>query len=211
MSFQGDPVNPALSGYNTIHDIIGDAGYVSGDKFYTADGSDVTDGGLTTAKGSALVIGDSFEVTSSTTVVYLIDATTTTVAPTTTTAAPVLPPHISKQPLSQNVEIGGSKTFTVIATSTVPMTYQWYKNSNQILGATSNTLVISNASLIDHASYFVKISNVSGSIISETASLNVGSSIINTEEEVDTLLRENNESEFKSLVNHIINIRQKLS
>jgi hypothetical protein len=56
------------SSYATISLLISGEGLTAGDRFFTFDGTDSTDGALATAKGSAIVAGDSFLVASSSSV-----------------------------------------------------------------------------------------------------------------------------------------------
>src|SRR5207245_585351 len=48
-----------------------------------------------------------------------------------------LPPSITAQPASQTVNLGQTATFSVTATGTAPLSYQWSKNGTAISGATS--------------------------------------------------------------------------
>src|SRR2546422_5528 len=48
-------------------------------------------------------------------------------------------PSITTQPANQTVTAGQAATFTVAATGTAPLTYQWNKNGTAITGATSST------------------------------------------------------------------------
>lgn len=87
-------------------------------------------------------------------------------------------PQIVTQPVSLGATVGDMVKLSVIATSSVPMTYQWYKDSNAISSTDNNTamnadLVISAAALTDSGNYLVKISNLSGSIDSSVATLTV--------------------------------------
>ena len=50
-----------------------------------------------------------------------------------------LPPLIISSPANQTVTVGQPATFTVTATGTAPLTYQWYVNGVPINGATSST------------------------------------------------------------------------
>src|SRR5436305_6982165 len=60
-------------------------------------------------------------------------ANATAAKPENTTASP----SIAAQPISQDVSVGQSATFTVAATGTSPFSYQWTKNGNTIGGGTS--------------------------------------------------------------------------
>src|SRR5207249_2774894 len=61
---------------------------------------------------------------------------TSTAAALTVNAAPVAP-TITTQPTSQTVTAGQRATFTVTATGTAPLSYQWQKNGTTIGGATA--------------------------------------------------------------------------
>jgi hypothetical protein len=50
--------------------------------------------------------------------------------------------QISANPTNQTVCAGGSATFSVTATGTGTLTYQWRKGGNNISGATSSTYTI---------------------------------------------------------------------
>jgi len=73
------------------------------------------------------------------------------------------PPFITTQPVSQTVSVGGNATFSVAATGTAPLSYQWTKNGVNIIGATSATYSINNVQLTDAGLYGVVVSNASGS------------------------------------------------
>lgn len=66
-------------------------------------------------------------------------------------------PVIITQPVSQAVNVGGTANFVVQATGA--SSYQWYKGSVAISGATSPTLTIPNAQLTDAGTYYVVVSN----------------------------------------------------
>ena len=57
-------------------------------------------------------------------------------------------PTITTQPQSQVVNINSSATFTVVATSTLTIGYQWYFNCVAIGGATSASLTINPVNLL---------------------------------------------------------------
>ena len=83
----------------------------------------------------ASVAGDSgakFDVVVSNTV----GSQTSTMATLTVNAASV-GPTITTQPANQTVTVGQTATFSVTATGTAPLTYQWQKNGGNISGATA--------------------------------------------------------------------------
>jgi uncharacterized repeat protein (TIGR02543 family) len=82
-------------------------------------------------------------------------------------------PTITTQPVSQTVTVGANVSFNVVATGTVPLSYQWTKNGVAIAGATTDTLTLSNVQLADAASYVVSVSNSAGTTPSTPATLSV--------------------------------------
>ena len=95
----------------------------------------------------------------------------------TVNPAPVAP-IITTQPISQVVTEGQTATFSVIATGTAPLAYQWQKNGVAIPGATSSIYTTSATTLADNGTNFsVNISNAVGSVISNNAALTVTASV----------------------------------
>lgn len=84
-----------------------------------------------------------------------------------------VPPGITTQPESQTAQVGASATFTVAATGTAPLAYQWQWNGGDIGGATASSYTWSNLAAGDAGSYSVVITNVAGSITSSNAVLTV--------------------------------------
>ncbi len=80
-------------------------------------------------------------------------------------------PNISVQPQSHAVNAGANVQFTVTATGTAPLYYQWKKNGNDINGANTDTLTLNNVSALDVATYSVVVSNAAGSAPSDGAAL----------------------------------------
>ncbi|HEY4816321.1 MAG TPA: choice-of-anchor D domain-containing protein, partial [Candidatus Acidoferrum sp.] len=58
-----------------------------------------------------------------------------TLAVTGSGVAAAVAPSISTQPISQAVTVGQTASFSVVATGTAPLSYQWRKNSVVIVGA----------------------------------------------------------------------------
>lgn len=83
------------------------------------------------------------------------------------------PPVITSQPQSQTVTVGSNVTFSVTATGTAPLSYQWRFNGANITGATSASYSIASAQLSDAGNYSVVVANVAGSATSATATLTV--------------------------------------
>jgi alpha-tubulin suppressor-like RCC1 family protein len=95
-----------------------------------------------------------------------------TTAPLTFTVG-VTPPTITSQPASRVVNVGTNVTFSVVATGTAPLHYQWRFNNNNIAGATSNILTRLNVQTTNSGNYSVVITNIAGGIISSNALLTV--------------------------------------
>jgi phosphatidylinositol-3-phosphatase len=93
-------------------------------------------------------------------------------APTTATA-----PVITAQPASQFVTVGQPATFTVAASGTVPLSYQWNKDGSAIAGATVARYTIAATSAADNgATFSVTVTNAAGAIASDNAVLTVTAS-----------------------------------
>lgn len=85
-------------------------------------------------------------------------------------------PLITQDPLSANKQLGESITFTVVAESYTPMTYQWQKDGVNIVGATSDTYTIPVIGVGDLShNYRVIVTNDIGGAISAQARLRTGS------------------------------------
>ena len=97
---------------------------------------------------------------------------TSAAATLTVNPAPVAP-VITVNPAGQTVTAGATVTFSVTATGTAPLSYQWQKNSVAIAGATSATLTLSSVTTADAGTYAVVVANVAGSAASAYAILTV--------------------------------------
>ena len=91
----------------------------------------------------------------------------------TVNPAPVAP-SITSHPASQTVTMPASATFSVTATGTAPLSYQWRKNGVNIDGATGSSYVFGPTAASDSGSTFdVVVTNAAGSATSSAASLTV--------------------------------------
>jgi len=100
----------------------------------------------------------------------------TTFTFTTESYVPPTPPGITGQPASQTVFVGAPVTFTVGASGTAPLNYQWRKNGSPISGnatAATASLTLAAATTADAGSYSCLVSNVAGTNLSQSASLAV--------------------------------------
>jgi hypothetical protein len=105
---------------------------------------------------------------------YQVQVSNTSGAVTSSNAALVVlvpPPTITTQPVSVSVTAGGNALFSVVASSSTTMSYQWFRNSATLSGATGSTLSINSVSSGDAGSYRVQVSNGSGSVTSSNAAL----------------------------------------
>jgi len=83
-------------------------------------------------------------------------------------------PVITIHPISQTVTVGQTATFSVSATGTAPLSYQWQKNGVSISGATSASYTTPPTTLSDNGATFrCIVSNSLGSATSNTAILTV--------------------------------------
>ncbi|MBI5772017.1 MAG: immunoglobulin domain-containing protein, partial [Verrucomicrobia bacterium] len=85
----------------------------------------------------------------------------------------IAPPAITAQPQSQPGLMGGSVAFSVSASGSAPLSYQWKKDGADLTGATSSTLLVSNLQAASAGGYTVIVSNSAGSVTSSVAALTV--------------------------------------
>jgi hypothetical protein len=83
------------------------------------------------------------------------------------------PPTITTHPQSQTVTAGANVTFTVVATGTPPLSYQWRKDGQDLAGATAASLVLNNVQPSHAGTYTVRVSNSTGAVTSNPATLTV--------------------------------------
>ncbi|MGA2097013.1 MAG: hypothetical protein ABSH39_11985 [Candidatus Acidiferrum sp.] len=84
------------------------------------------------------------------------------------------PPAITTQPVSADVTVGQTATFSVAVTGTAPFNYQWQKNGTAVSGATSSSYTTPTTTAADNRALFtVVVSNSVGKTTSNTATLNV--------------------------------------
>ena len=94
---------------------------------------------------------------------------TSNAATLSVTAAPVAP-SITTQPVSKSVIAGQTAGFTIAATGTAPLTYQWTKNGIAMSGATSASYTTPATTVSDNgASFTVTVSDTAGSTTSNAA------------------------------------------
>ncbi len=98
---------------------------------------------------------------------------------TLTVNAAAVAPSISAQPVSRTVTAGQTSSFSVTASGTATLTYQWMKNGTAIGGANAATYITPATTTADNASQFgVTVTNGSGSVTSSTATLIVNAAVV---------------------------------
>ena len=91
------------------------------------------------------------------------------------------PPQVTVHPADQtNVAPGSDVTFSVTATGTAPLSYQWQKDGvnlndgGSISGASTSTLTITGVTESNEGGYRCVVTNSAGTATSNTATLTVG-------------------------------------
>jgi hypothetical protein len=104
----------------------------------------------------------------------------------TVNSAPVAP-SITTQPANQTVNAGQIATFSVVASGTAPLTYQWQKNGSAITGATAASYTTPVTTTADGGELFrVVVSNSAGNVTSNSATLTVNPGTSNSTVDVIT-------------------------
>ena len=85
-------------------------------------------------------------------------------------------PSITAQPQSLAINAGIDAGFNVTATGTTNLAYQWYFNGTNLAGATNTSYSRTNAQFSDAGSYFVVVTDTTGSKYSSAAVLTVNAS-----------------------------------
>src|SRR5213078_3910149 len=128
----------------------------------------------TTPATTASDNGDQFTV-----VVSNAAGSVTSRAAALTVNAALVAPTITTQPASQTVSTGQTATFTVTATGTAPLSYQWQKNGTVIGGATAASYTTPATTASDNGDQFtVVVSNAAGSVTSRAAALTVSATLV---------------------------------
>ena len=83
-----------------------------------------------------------------------------------------IPPAITAQPVGTNIGLGSNATLTVTASGD-GIGYQWYKNGQTVAGSNANTFTITGAVYTNTGTYFVAVTNYSGSTNSVSVDVNV--------------------------------------
>lgn len=139
-------------------------------------------GAVSTIAGTAGVVGEVNSVGAAARLYdptdVVVDGATIYIADTTNNlirrgqpASQAALPTISVQPLAQEVSVGQSITFVVVASNA--SSYQWLRNGVAIEGATNASYTIASAQPGDSASYVVRVTGPGGSRDSDQGNLTV--------------------------------------
>jgi len=91
----------------------------------------------------------------------------------------VVAPSITAQPASLSVTAGQSASFSIVASGTGPLAYQWNRNGAPIGGANSASYAISATVVGDNSAQFsATVSNGAGSVTSSAATLSVTAPVV---------------------------------
>lgn len=82
-------------------------------------------------------------------------------------------PTITNHPASVTKSVDESVTFSVTASGTNPLQYQWLKNDASILNANQSAYTIQSVQLTDAGNYKVVVTNTAGQVTSNSATLTV--------------------------------------
>jgi immunoglobulin I-set domain protein len=119
---------------------------------------------------------------------------TSTPATLTVNSVPTAP-SITTQPSNQTVTAGQTATFSVVATGTAPLSFQWQNNAADIAGATSSSYTTPMTTIADSGNTFrVMVRNSVGSVTSNTATLTVNPSTTTSSVDVITYHYDNGRS-----------------
>jgi hypothetical protein len=98
---------------------------------------------------------------------------TVTSQPATLTVVTAQAPTIVTRPLTQTVVLGARLTLSVDAAGTAPLSYQWRKAGNPIVGATNPSFTLPSVQVADAAAYAVAVTNAAGTVVSDAATISV--------------------------------------
>jgi hypothetical protein len=96
-------------------------------------------------------------------------------------------PYVTTQPGNQSVTAGQTATFSVAASGTAPLAYQWQKNGADVAGATASSYTTPVTTTADSGEMFrAVVGNAAGSVTSNSATLTVGTGTTNSSVDVIT-------------------------
>ena len=84
-----------------------------------------------------------------------------------------VPLAVTTQPANQSATVGDPLSFSVVASGSAPISYQWQLDGTDLAGATAATYRIASAQTGDEGSYTVVVSNPVGTVTSNPATLSL--------------------------------------
>jgi len=136
---------------------------------WTKNGTTIS-GATSASYTTPATIGADNGATFSVTVTNSVGSATSSVAILTVNISPSL----TTQPVRQTVNMGQTATFSVTASGTAPLSYQWQKNGTNISGATSSSYTTPATAISDSGATFdVVVTNPAGSVTSSIVTLTV--------------------------------------
>ena len=113
-------------------------------------------------------------------------------------------PTITAQPTNQTIVQGSNVTFSVTATGTAPLNYQWrFNTTNLLIGATNSSLIMTNVQSTNAGNYSVVVTNVAGSVTSSNAVLTVNVPPLITQQPVNVTTNAGGNATFSVTVSNI--------
>src|SRR5947207_1326448 len=80
-------------------------------------------------------------------------------------------PVITKQPSNQTASLFGEATFRATASGDAPLSYQWRFNDAELNEMRNTILIVTNVQHVNTGNYSVVVTNLSGSVTSQVATL----------------------------------------
>ena len=172
------PANQAVAPGATITFSVTVSGTTPLNYQWRKDGSVMIDGG--NVSGSATATLTLNDVSLSDMAGYSVVTTNAggSVTSVTATLTVIVPPSITMQPASCTNVAGTSAAFTVTATGTPPLSYQWSFNETNISGATNTMLTLTNIQFSQAGNYAALVTNAYGSVLSSNAMLTVVTGVV---------------------------------
>jgi hypothetical protein len=97
-------------------------------------------------------------------------------------AAPTIAPTIVQDLVGRSVFAGGSVTLSAVVAGTLPMKYQWYKDTSAVTNATTATLTLASVNSGNVGNYSLRVTNGGGYTNSAVASVALLPALPNTYE-----------------------------
>ena len=141
--------------------------------FWQKNNSPLANGGSISGVNTANLILSAVTTNDAGSYSVIVSNSLGTITSPAATLTVAVPPAIVTAPASATLTAGGNVTFTVTASGTAPLAYQWLKNNSAMAGATSATFTLNNVAAADAANYSVTVTNAVGSATSAAATLTV--------------------------------------